>query len=81
MATVMFTARRVVLRRPMIKVKNLDIMFSHSCPLFSVLITELSIKLGFFEKIIFNQKKQVRKILVKPSLLRICGTHLAQHCS
>lgn len=56
LATVMFTARRIVLRRPMIKVKNLDVMFSHSCPLFSVIITELSIKLGFLKKLSFTKK-------------------------
>lgn len=47
MATVMLTARRMMLRRSMIKV-TLDIMLSHSCPLFSVVITKLAIQLSLF---------------------------------
>ena len=48
MPTVMLTARSMMLRRSMIKVKTLDIMFSHSCPLFSVVITKLAIQLSLF---------------------------------
>lgn len=48
MATVMLTAKRMALRMAVIELMNLDIVFSHSCPLFSVPITELTIKLRLF---------------------------------
>ena len=48
MAIVILTARRMALRRPVIELMNLDILLSHSCPLFSVPITELTIELRLF---------------------------------